>query len=199
MRLGILGGSFNPIHHGHLFTAEAAAAAFDLEQVLLVPAHQSPFKPVAEAAAADRLQMVRLAAAENPRLRVSTVDLDRPPPSYSADTVALLGARYTSADLFLILGADALQDFLEWREPQRLLDLCRLIVVSRPGYPLEIPPDVARGLGGRSARIMLLTIPQLEISSTDLRGRFRRGEPVRYLLPDAVERYVREQRLYGTR
>jgi nicotinate-nucleotide adenylyltransferase len=195
----VLGGSFNPIHHAHLFTAEVAAAAAGLDRVLLVPAAQSPLKPAAAVSAADRLEMVRLAVAGNPLLEVSTVDLDRPPPSYTVDTVIEIARRYPDAELFLVLGIDALQDFLDWREPERLLDRCRLVVVSRPGFTLEVPPQVAHGLGERTARIVLQAMPHLEISSTDLRRRLAAGEPVRYLLPDAVERYIRERGLYGAR
>ena len=196
-RIGVLGGSFNPIHHAHLFTAEEAAAALKLDHVLLVPAAQSPFKRKAEVSVEDRLAMTRLAAARNPRLRVSTVDVDRPPPSYTVETMALIQKRHPGAELHLILGIDALQDFLEWREPERLLDLARLLVVSRPGHALEVPDEVRTTLGKRVSRIKLHEMPLLEVSSTEIRRRLRRGEPVRYLLPDAVERYIRERGLYG--
>jgi nicotinate-nucleotide adenylyltransferase len=196
-RIGVLGGTFDPIHYGHLFSTEVAAAGACLDQVLLVPASQSPLKPGAAAAAHHRVAMARLAAAGNPLLWVDTIDVDRPPPSYTVDTVSLLQERYPDADLFLILGADALQDFMEWREPERLLDLCRLIVVARPGYRLEVPAPVVAALGPRVQRIQLQPMPLLEISSTDLRRRFGAGEPVRYLLPDAVEEYVRAHGLYG--
>src|SRR5688572_27183259 len=158
-RIGVLGGSFNPIHHAHLFTAEVAAAAFSLERVLLVPAAQSPLKERAAVTAADRLAMTELAAEGNPLLVVSSVDVDRPPPSYTVETMALLQQEHTDADLYLILGIDALQDLLDWREPERLLDLARLIVVSRPGHELEVPPEVGAHLGERVARIHLQPMP----------------------------------------
>ena len=198
-RLGVLGGSFNPIHHAHLFTAQEAAAALRLDQVLLVPAAQSPFKRRAEVSSADRLAMTRLAAARNPQLRVSSVDVDRPPPSYTVDTLALLQELHPGAQLHLILGIDALQDFLEWREPERLLDLARLLVVSRPGHKLQVPAAVERQLGKRAKRITLHEMPMLEVSSTEIRCRLQRGRPVRYLLPDAVERYIRDRGLYGAK
>ena len=197
--IGILGGTFDPIHHGHLFSAETAAAAFELERVLLVPAGQNPLKRQTQTAAAHRVQMARLAAAANPLLQVTTVDVDRAPPSYTVDTMALLAGQYPGAALYLILGADALSELPDWREPRRLLGLCHVIVLSRPGYPLALPPDVRTALGGAADRIHLQEMPALEISSTDLRRRFRVGEPVRYLLPEAVERYVREQRLYSAK
>jgi nicotinate-nucleotide adenylyltransferase len=141
--------------------------------------------------------MTRLAAARNPLLRVSSVDVDRPPPSYTVETLALIQKAHPGAELHLILGIDALQDFLEWREPERLLDLARLLVVSRPGHPLEVPPQVRERLGKRTARIALHKMPLLDVSSTEIRRRLSRGEPIRYLLPDAVERYIRERGLYG--
>ncbi len=196
-RLGVLGGTFDPIHHAHLFSAEVAAAAFGLQRVLLVPAGQNPLKPRVHASVDDRVQMVRLAAAGSPLLEVSTLDVERPPPSYTVDTMALLTAQYAGAALFLIVGADALPDFPDWREPDRLLDICELIVLSRPGYPLQIPGAVRDTLGDRLHRIHLQRMLELGISATDLRRRFAAGEPVRYLLPEPVERYVRERGLYG--
>lgn len=196
MRLGVLGGSFNPIHHAHLFTAEEAAAAHGMGRVLLVPAAQSPLKQGAGVTAEDRLTMVRLAAEGNPLLEVSTVDVDRPPPSYTVDTMRILAAEHPDAKLSLILGIDALADLLEWRDPEQLLDLCRIIVVSRPGYELRVPDEIRTRLGFRAGRILLQSMPLLEISSTDIRRRLREGRPVRYLLPDTVERYIRERRLY---
>jgi nicotinate-nucleotide adenylyltransferase len=198
-RLGVLGGSFNPIHNAHLFTAQEAAAALRLDQVLLVPAAQSPFKRRAEVSSADRLAMTRLAAARNPLLRVSSVDVDRPPPSYTVQTLALLQEAHPGAQLHLILGIDALQDFLEWREPARLLDLARLLVVSRPGHKLQVPAEVEGQLGKRAKRITLHEMPLLEVSSTAIRRRLKRGQPVRYLVPDAVERYIRDRGLYGAK
>lgn len=195
-RIGVLGGSFNPIHNAHLFTAEVAAAGHGLVRVLLVPAARSPLKEQAGTSAGDRLRMVRLAAAENPLFEVSTVDLDRPPPSYTVDTMTLLQAQYPGADLHLILGTDALADLLEWREPERLLDLCRLIVVSRPGHALGVPAHIRERLGERVGRILLQQMPLLEISSTDIRRRLGTGDPVRYLVPDGVLRYISERGLY---
>ncbi len=198
-RLGVLGGTFNPIHHGHLVSAEVAAAAFHLDRVLLVPAGQNPLKRRAEVGADHRVQMARLAARGNGLLSVSTVDVDRPPPSYTVDTMALLAAQHPDATLYLIVGADALPDLPDWREPHRLLDLCHVVALSRPGYVLAVPLEVRAALGTRARRIHLQEMPELEISATDLRRRFRTGRPVRYLLPDAVERYVREKRLYSAK
>ncbi|HEX2515713.1 MAG TPA: nicotinate-nucleotide adenylyltransferase [Chloroflexota bacterium] len=194
--VGVLGGTFDPIHHAHLFSAEVAAAAHGLQRVLLVPASRSPLKSPAAGTPEDRVAMARLAAAGSPLLEVSTVEVDRPPPSYMADTLALLASRYPQAALSLILGIDALRDFLLWREPQRVLDLARLIVVPRPGYALRIPPQLERRLGPGTRGITLQPMPLLEISSTEIRRRVATGEPVRYLLPQAVEDYITRRGLY---
>ena len=197
LRLGILGGSFNPIHHAHLFTAEVVAAAYRLDRVLLVPAGQSPLKRRATVPVEDRVAMARLAADGNSLLKVSTIDVDRPPPSYTVDTLRLIGVQYPGAELFLILGIDALADLLEWRDPEGLIDQARIVVVSRPGFELAVPDDVRARLGKRVERIMLRPMPPLDISSTELRRRLLKGEPVRYLLPEPVERYIRARGLYG--
>jgi len=197
LRLGILGGSFNPIHHAHLFTAEAAAAAHRLDRVLLVPAGQSPLKRRATVSAGDRVAMARLAAEGNSLLKVSTIDVDRPPPSYTVDTLRLIGEQHPGAELFLILGIDALADLLMWRDPEGLIDQARIVVVSRPGLELAVSDEVRARLGERVERILLQPMPLLEISSTELRRRLPKGAPVRYLLPEPVERYIRERGLYG--
>jgi nicotinate-nucleotide adenylyltransferase len=194
--VGVLGGTFDPIHHAHLFTAEVAAAAAGLERVLLVPASQSPLKSPAAGTPEERLTMARLAAAGNPLLEVSTVEAHRPPPSFMADTLALLAARHPGAELTLILGIDALQDLLQWRDPERVLDQARVLAVSRPGYDLAVPAALRERLGARAERITLHPMPLLEISSTEIRRRFAAGLPVRYLLPEAVERYARRRGLY---
>lgn len=195
-RIGVLGGTFNPIHHAHLFTAEEAANVLALDRVLLVPARRSPLKEPAQATEAQRLEMVRLAAAGNPLLEVSTEDVDRPPPSYTVDTMALLRERYPDAELVLILGVDALRDLLHWREPDRLLDQCQVFVVARPPHPLEVPAAIRAALGPRAGRIRLHDMPHLDISSTEIRRRLHDGQPVRYLLPIEVERYIRQYGLY---
>jgi nicotinate-nucleotide adenylyltransferase len=196
LRIGVLGGSFNPIHHAHLRAAEEAAAALALDRVLLVPAAQSPLKRSAPVAPADRLAMAELAVQGNPLLAVSRVDIEREPPSYTVDTLAIVQRAHPHAELFLILGIDALQDLLDWREPRRLLELAQLVVVSRPGYALEIPREIVQRLSALVGRINLLPMPLLEISSSDIRRRIRCRKPVRYLLPDSVERYIREKLLY---
>ncbi|WP_322496930.1 nicotinate-nucleotide adenylyltransferase [Chloroflexus sp.] len=195
-RLGIYGGTFDPIHFGHLAIVEEARWFCRLDQVLIVPAASQPLKEGHLAAAHHRLEMVRLACAGNDALIPSSLELDRPPPSYTVDTLRVCRERYGSeVELFLIIGADAAADLPRWREPDQITHLARLVVVERPGYPFDQESLVAAVPAVRD-RMIVLTGPQLAISSTDLRQRLAAGRPVRYQLPDAVLAYVKHHRLY---
>jgi nicotinate-nucleotide adenylyltransferase len=198
VRLGILGGTFDPIHYAHLVVAEECRYRLDLDHVLLVPSAQPPHKQGRRVApAADRLRMVELAVANNPRLRVSRLEVDREGPSYSVDTVRALRQEHgPEAELFFIIGVDALSEMITWREPRALLRLCKLAVVSRPTYNLDLTPLLPR-LPELAERVVRVPVPALDISSTDLRRRVARGEPIKYQLPEAVELYIREHGLYA--
>jgi len=196
MRVGVLGGTFDPIHYGHLVAAEETRHAFGLDSILFIPCGQPYHKPKAPVAGAgDRYEMARLATASNPFFDVSPVEIDRPGPSYTVDTVASLKGARPECVLRVILGTDAVEELASWAEPERLLQQCRIVVVSRPGTPWE---DVDRALPrGYAAYVDRLEIPGLHISSTELRARAAQGRPLRYLVPDAVEAYIRERGLYG--
>lgn len=197
-RLGILGGTFDPIHHGHLVAAEEARHQLQLDRVLFVPAGTPPHKPRQPISPIHhRLQMVQLAIAGRPYFSVSRVDADRPGPCYTVDTLQLLRAEWgPEPAFFFIEGADSLADILTWRQPHRLLELCELAVVGRPKVELDLPYLEGR-LPGLTARIHWVQMPRLEISSSDLRARVRDGRPIAYLVPLAVERYILEQGLYS--
>ena len=196
-RLGILGGTFDPIHHGHLVAAEEAHHQLQLDQVLFVPAGAPPHKsrrPISPAH--HRLRMVELAIAGKPYLAISRVDVDRAGPCYTVDTLELLRAEWgPEPTFFFIEGADSLADILTWYQPQRLIERCELAVVERPGVELDLP-RLETHLPGLTARIHWVQMPRLEISSSDLRARVRAGRPIAYLVPAAVEAYIREQGLY---
>ena len=196
-RVGILGGTFDPVHHGHLVAAEEARYQLDLHRVLFVPAGHPPHKPQQRITPAHhRLRMLERAVASNPHLAISPVDLDRPGPSYTVDTLELLRAEWGSdALLFFIQGADLLNDILTWHQPQRLIQLCHLAVVERSGVDVDLE-RLEEQLPGLSARIHWLTMPGLDISSRNLRARVSEGRPISYLVPRAVELYIQEQRLY---
>ncbi len=197
MRMGVMGGTFDPIHHGHLVAAEEARAQLDLEQVIFVPAGMPPHKldhPISSAE--HRLRMVEMAIADNPHFTVSRVDIDRFGPCYTVDTIALLHDEWgPNAEIHFIMGTDSLADILTWHQPERLIRLCRLAVVRRPDYEVDLA-ELDRLLPGVAARVYLLDMPLLEISSTDLQRRVRAEQPIKYQVPPAVEAYIYEHRLY---
>ena len=189
-RLGVMGGTFDPVHQGHLVAASEVAAQFDLDEVVFVPTG-SPWQKSGVAAAEDRYLMTVIATAADPRFTVSRVDIDRDGPTYTVDTLRDLAAeRGPDVDLYFITGADALSQILTWRSPDEVLRLAHLIGVTRPGHVLA-DPGIAEG------RVSLVEVPALAISSTDIRDRVGRGEPISYLVPDGVERYVSKRGLYG--
>lgn len=198
MRLGVLGGTFDPIHFGHLLAAEEARVALGLDQVLFAPAGDPPHKqghsvlPIAH-----RLAMVCLAIADNPAFAVTRVDIERPGPHFTVDMIRLLHDEWgTHADeIFLIMGADSLAQLSTWHEPARLITLCRLAVVARPGYRPDLA-ELERALPGISRRLECVEMPVLGISSSDLQRRVREGRSIRYQVPAAVARYVAEHKLY---
>jgi nicotinate-nucleotide adenylyltransferase len=186
-RIGVLGGTFDPIHIGHLAAASEVFAALSLDLVLVVPAAEQPFKRGAEVAAGqDRLAMARMAVAADPRLEVSAVDIERGAPTYTIDTLSDLDAAYPGSTWFFVTGADALARLDEWRDSERLRELATFVGVTRPGY------DVPAGLSD----IPLVEVPALGVSSTDVRRRVSLGLPIRYLVPDVVADYIGEHHLY---
>ena len=201
MRVGVLGGTFDPPHLGHLILAQEAHQALGLTQVLFVPAGEPWRKAGRELSPREeRLAMLRLAVADNPAFAVSTAEVDRPGPSYTAETLAELRARLgPEREIFFIMGADSLADFPHWHEPLRILELARLAVAERSpvgdeGFEEGIPEELAEHLRGR---VVWLTMPLIAISASAVRQRVRRGLPIRYWVPEAVEQYVRRHGLYA--
>jgi nicotinate-nucleotide adenylyltransferase len=197
--LGVLGGTFDPIHHGHLVIAEEAREALGLELVLLIPASMPPHKPGRPVTPArHRLAMVELAIAGNPAFEVSRIELERGGRSYSVDTLlALRDLRGPAAgDPWFILSSEALAELPTWREPDRILELCRLAVVPRAGFEPLDTGWVTANYPGREDRVRFLPGPLLPISGSVVRRRAAAGRSVRYLVPDAVARYIADQRLY---
>jgi nicotinate-nucleotide adenylyltransferase len=196
-RVGILGGTFDPIHHGHLVAAQEARHQLDLDRVLIVPAGRPPHKPQQPITPAHhRLRMVELAIAPSAHLSISSVDLDRPGPSYTVDMLDLLRTEWgPDALAFFILGADLLADILTWHQPQRLIQLCRLAVVDRSDVDLDLG-HLEEQLPGLTASIDWVRMPALDISSRDLRARVKEGRPISYLVPREVEAYIADKGLY---
>jgi len=199
-KTGVLGGTFDPIHLGHLIIAEDVRQRLGLEEVLFIPAGHPWLKlkgekPVSEAE--HRLGMVKLAIASNPYFRASTIEIDRPGLSYSIDTVLELKAKLgAGAEIYFIVGPDALAEFSQWKEPARLLENCQVVGIGRPGHVEADLHILDLFVPGASRRIKMMDVPQIDIRSTDIRNRVAKGLSIRYLVPEAVERYIREHGLY---
>lgn len=187
-RIGVMGGTFDPIHHGHLVAASEVAQSFDLDEVIFVPTGR-PWQKDDVTESEHRYLMTVIATASNPQFTVSRVDIDRAGPTYTIDTLRDLQRERPGADLFFISGADAVAQILGWRNHQELWDLAHFVAVSRPGHVLTTE-------GLPSDDVSQLEIPALSISSTDCRARVRRGHPVWYLVPDGVVQYIAKHHLY---
>ncbi len=194
MRIGILGGTFNPIHYGHLLVAAEVREKFDLEKVIFIPSAFPPHKNDPDIAPpSDRYQMTVLATQSNPFFSVSDLELQRSGKSYSVETVKeLLNIYGKDTELYFITGADAILEIFTWKDREELLKLCQFIVATRPGFDTE---DIE---GTILKQIQLIEIPNLDISSTDIRQRIKERRNIKYLLPEKVEEYIYEHGLYRT-
>jgi nicotinate-nucleotide adenylyltransferase len=185
--VGLLGGSFDPVHHGHLIVGRVAAESLGLDELRFVPAREQPFKLGRHAApASDRVAMLDLAVAGTAGFAVERVELDRPGPSYTVDTLLALRAREPGSEITLLLGADAAADLGAWHRVGELPALARIVVFARPGTSVPVSPLIAA----------VVTVPAIEISATEIRRRVRSGQPIRYWVPEAVAEYVARHRLY---
>ena len=195
-RTAVLGGSFNPIHYGHLLLADDVAERLELDRVLFVPAARPPHKPNADLApAADRYAMVELAVAGHPKFVVSDVEFRRPGPSYTVDTLEAL--RIPREELFLIVGSETFLDLLSWRSPRRVAELAQLAVVPRLGSAFDPESAAVRKVVHEVGREpVIVRADSLPISASDLRRRVREGRSIAYRLPEAVGAYIRAKRLY---
>jgi nicotinate-nucleotide adenylyltransferase len=189
-RIGVMGGTFDPVHHGHLVAASEVGHNFALDEVIFVPTGQPYQKETRVVSPAeDRYLMTVIATASNPRFSVSRVDIDRPGPTYTIDTLRDLSAAGPTDELFFITGADALAEILTWHDADELFTLAHFVGCTRPGHRLS-------GAGLPDDKVSLVEIPALAISSTECRARVAAGEPVWYLVPDGVVQYIAKRRLY---
>lgn len=199
-----MGGTFDPVHHGHLVAAEAVRHRLGLERVVFVPAGRPPHKAGSDVSEErHRYLMTVMATVTNPLFTVSRIEIDRPGPSYTVDTVrAFRDALGPLSSLYFITGFDAVREILTWREPRVFLQICRLVAVTRPGYPVTEVEALRlrlRSEGGLTEPIEILEVPALAISSSDIRRRVAAGEPIKYLVPESVETYIQKTGLYRRR
>lgn len=192
--LGILGGTFDPPHIGHLILAEVACDALNLDQILFVLAGDPPHRR-AVATAEHRLAMLTLAIAGNPRFALSDVDLKRPGPHYTSDMLRILREQFPDTDLTFLLGADSLAHVHSWHDPNGIIAQARLAAIGRPGTPIDLKA-LDRELPGMAQRVKWVEAPEIGISATLLRERLAKGHSIRYLVPESVERYIVEHGLY---
>ena len=197
-RIGILGGTFNPIHLGHLMIAEMALEAFGLNRVIFVPAKEPPHKETDVIESKYRLEMVRAAVLDNPNFVVSDVEMQREGKSYNIDTLRYFQDVYgPTTEFFFIAGTDTIQNLPTWKYIEELLDMCEFIGAIRPGATDDIGESI-EWFGQRESRIHILEVPEMKLSATDLRHRLRHGLSTRYMLPRSVYQYIKEHKIYNT-
>lgn len=198
MKVGVLGGTFDPVHKAHIAVAEAARDALKLDRVILVPAGQ----PVSKAnqpitSAEQRVQMLRLAVKDSPGLSISTVEIERPGPSYTIDTISALQKQLgDNAEIYFILGCDSLAQLPEWRDPARLVAMCHLVAVPRPGCTRPDMPALEQKIPGIIKSVIFLEKPNMDISATDIREKAARGESISRLVTGTVAAYIKKHKLY---
>lgn len=199
-RIGVLGGTFDPVHYGHLAIAEEARVRLPVDLVLFVPARTQPLRKNERISSPEhRAAMLERAVLGNPAFRLSRIEFERPGPSYTVETMTLLHQRYAKgSEFFFVLGTDAFAELAHWKDPQRLITLCRFAVFQRPGCDFE-PRNLFLKFPLLRDRTLFLEGPHLRISATELRERVRRHLPIRYQLPDAVEEYIQSHNLYADR
>jgi nicotinate-nucleotide adenylyltransferase len=198
MRTGILGGTFDPIHNGHLAIAEEARAYLNLTEVLFLPSGRPWMKSERTISPANhRIEMIQLAIEGRPYFKLSTIETDRQEPSYSVDTVTTLKAQATEAsDLYFILGWDSLAALSSWKEPSKLIEMCFLVAIPRPGYSRPDMKKLEAEIPGISKKVILLDKPRMNISATEIRNRVAQGLPIGRLVPEAVVKYIKENGSY---
>lgn len=197
--IGIMGGTFDPIHLGHLRTAEEVLQGFGLRKVIFVPSGKPPHKPSGEVTSPEhRYLMTGLAIADHPKFEVSRMEIDREGPSYALDSLLELREMYKGqASFYFITGLDAISKIVTWKSSLRLFDLADFVAVTRPGYSMSVLDDLRTALGHTLfSRIRPFPVTLLDIASTDIRKKVREGKSVRYLVPDLVAKYIEKERLY---
>lgn len=200
-KYGVMGGTFNPIHYGHLVTAEEALSQFKLDEVVFMPTGHPPHKAGNNLVEPEeRYLMTVMATASNPCFAVSRFEVEKEEPSYTIETVEHLSEQFgDNIDIFFITGADAVLEIITWKEPEKLAKYCSFIAATRPGYDLTKFKDTIDKMAGKGAempKVFTMEIPALAISSTDIRNRVKTERPIMYLLPESVARYIKKKKFY---
>lgn len=196
-KLGVIGGTFDPPHIGHLIISQEALIKLNLDKVIFIPAGRPLFKGRRVTSAALRWEMLNLAISANPEFVSSREEIDRTGPSYTLDTVKALKKEYgQSAEIYLIMGMDAFLDMERWKNPEEIIRLCRIAVERRPGYAKSRVTDLEKALPSLKSRYTFLDAPLIDVSSTCIRRRVKEGASIKYLVPEAVENFIKEKRLY---
>jgi len=200
MRLGVFGGTFDPVHIGHLILAEQCREQAALDRVLFMPAARPPHKIGATITSFDqRAEMLALAIAGHPAFRVDDLEKGRAGPSFTVDTLEELLRRQTDAQLFLMVGSDTLNDLATWRQPERILELAKLLVMTRPTWPIQPTDQIGQALRlPRPVDVQIIEAPLIDIASRDIRRRVAEGRTIRYMVPRAVEAYIADKKLYSS-
>ena len=198
MRLGLYGGTFDPVHYGHLLLAEQCREQCGLDEVWFIPAHQAPHKQgTAMTPGKERAEMLEFAVAGYPQFKVSRIEIQRGGTSFTVDTLQQLRDENPARELFFLIGADSLVDLPTWREPERIASLATIVAVNRGDRPLPAADELKDKVGDTiGARVRLVTMPGIDLSASDLRQRVREGRSIRFMVPRAVEAYIAEHRLY---
>lgn len=197
-RIGIFGGTFDPVHVGHLVIAAECLYVLGLRRVAFVPSANPPHKPNQQLSEpADRLAMLKLAIHERPQLAVDPIEFERPGPSFTVETLRELRKRDPNADFVFIMGADSLRELHLWRDPGGIIEQAEIAVARRPGVAIDLA-EVDRQVPGASARVHIVDVPLIGVSSSDIRRRVSAGEPISFQIPWSVERYIRERKLYAS-
>lgn len=198
-KIGIMGGTFDPIHTGHLVVANEVLNFYGLEEIIFIPAGDPPHKKGTMAGSFDRYIMTEMAVLSNHKFKVSDIEIKKEGKSYTLNTLTELTEKYPDAEFYFITGTDAVIELPTWREPQEVLKLCRFVAVSRPGISMdEAAVKISEINKMYNSSIELFQAPMLKISSTDIRQRFKTGKSAKYLLPESVEQYIIKNNLYGS-
>jgi nicotinate-nucleotide adenylyltransferase len=199
VKIGVLGGTFDPVHSGHIAMAEEARKALGLAEVIIVPSGQPVLKSTDRVvtSADRRIEMLTLALLGKPHLKISYIEIERPGPSYTVDTLEAITKLYgRKAEIYFILGWDSLAQLADWREPERIVAMCRLVAVPRPGYPRPDLEALEKRIPGISRKVIFIDKPNLDISATMIREKVRKGETIEGLVPGPVAAYIKKHRLY---